>query len=165
MMRHHQDMPMEGYAGMRRALTPAIPGQDAFGAIQEVVHILDADPKTDWSKVALEPLRQHLIDMNEVTLKADADANTVDGGLEVTITGTGPTLVAIQRMIPAYAQNVKWPRRLDRQHRAPAERRTPDGQQRRPEGNPAFSRPWLYWSPRQRFDASAAPSGHGQRRI
>jgi hypothetical protein len=108
MMRQHQGMePMGGHAGMRGALTtPTLPGQDAFGAIQEVVHILDADPKTDWSKVDLEALRQHLIDMNEVTLKADADTKPIDGGLEVTITGTGRTLVAIQRMIPAYAQNV-----------------------------------------------------------
>jgi len=80
MMRHHQGMPMEGHAGMHGALTPTMPGQDAFGAIQEVVRILDADPKTDWSKVDLEALRQHLIDMNEVTLNADADAKTVDGG-------------------------------------------------------------------------------------
>jgi hypothetical protein len=106
MMRHHQGMPMEGHAGMHGALTPTMPGQDAFEAIQEVVRILDADPKTDWSKVDLEALRQHLIDMNEVILKADTDAKTVDGGLEVTITGAGRTLVAIQRMIPAYAQHV-----------------------------------------------------------
>jgi hypothetical protein len=26
-----------------------LPGQDAFGAIQEIVAILDADPNTDWS--------------------------------------------------------------------------------------------------------------------
>jgi hypothetical protein len=108
MMRQHQGMiPMGGHAGMHGAsTTPTMPGQDAFGAIQEVVRILDADPKTDWSKVDLEALRQHLIDMNEVTLKADAAAQPIDGGLEVTITGTGRTLVAIQRMIPAYAQNV-----------------------------------------------------------
>ena len=31
--------------------TPTMPGQDAFGAIQEIVRILEADPKTDWSKV------------------------------------------------------------------------------------------------------------------
>jgi hypothetical protein len=86
--------------------TPIMPGQDAFGAIQEIVQILDADPKTDWSKVDLEPLRQHLIDMNEVTLRADAAPKQIDGGLEVTLTGSGRTLVAIQRMIPAYAQTV-----------------------------------------------------------
>ena len=42
------------------------------GAIGEIVRILEADPKTDWSKVNLEALRQHLIDMNEVALHADA---------------------------------------------------------------------------------------------
>jgi len=50
--------------------TPRMVGQDAFGAIREIVRILDADPKTDWSKVDLEALRQHLIDMNEVNATA-----------------------------------------------------------------------------------------------
>jgi hypothetical protein len=108
MMRQHQGMmPMGDHAGMHgAATTPTMPGQDAFGAIQEVVSILDADPKTDWSKVDLEALRQHLIDMNEVTLKADAAPKQIDGGLEIAVTGSGRTLVAIQRMIPAYAQTV-----------------------------------------------------------
>jgi hypothetical protein len=108
MMRQHQGyMPMHGHAGMRAAsTTPILPGQDAFGAIQEIVQILDADPKTDWSKVDLEALRQHLIDMNEVTLKAEDAPKQIDGGLEVAITGTGRTLVAIHRMIPAYAQTM-----------------------------------------------------------
>ena len=35
-------------------------GQDAFAAIQEIVEILAADPKTDWSKVNIDALRQHL---------------------------------------------------------------------------------------------------------
>jgi hypothetical protein len=102
-MRQHQAM-MGNHAGLHRAAaTPTMPGQDAFGAIQEIVRILGADPKTDWSKVDLEALRQHLIDMNEVTLKADAAAQQIDGGLEISVTGTGRTLAAIQRMIPAYA--------------------------------------------------------------
>src|SRR3954453_5581868 len=103
-MRQHQGM-MGGHAGMHEAsTTPTSPGQDAFGAIQEVVRILDADPKTDWSKVDLEALRQHLIDMNEVTLKADAAPKQIDGGLEIAVTGEGRTRAAIQRMIPAWVQ-------------------------------------------------------------
>lgn len=85
---------------------PTLPGQDAFGAIQEIVRILEADPKTDWSKVNLEALRQHLIDMNEVTLRADEAAKDIDGGLAIAITGTGRTVEAIQRMIPAHAQEI-----------------------------------------------------------
>ena len=46
----------------RAGTVPAPPGQDAFGAIAEVVGILDADPNTDWTKVDLERLRQHLIE-------------------------------------------------------------------------------------------------------
>jgi hypothetical protein len=104
MMRQHQGM-MGAHAGMHAtSTTPTMPGQDAFGAIQEIVRILDADPRTDWSKVDLEALRQHLIDMNEVTLKADAAPKQIDGGLEIAITGTGRTLSAIQRMVPAWAQ-------------------------------------------------------------
>ncbi len=105
MMRQHQGM-MGGHGGMHgaSATTPTLPGQDAFGAIQEIVQILDADPKTDWSKVDLEALRQHLIDMNEVTLHAEAAPKQIEGGLEIAVTGSGRTLVAIQRMIPAYAQ-------------------------------------------------------------
>jgi len=105
MMRQHEGMmPMMGGGMHEAATTPASPGQDAFGAIQEIVRILDADPKTDWSKVDLEALRQHLIDMNEVTLKAAAAPKPIDGGLEIAVTGSGRTLVAIQRMIPAWVQ-------------------------------------------------------------
>jgi hypothetical protein len=108
MMRQHQGMmPMGGHPGMHTAsTTPTMPGQDGFGAIQEIVQILEADPKTDWSKVDLEGLRQHLIDMNEVTLKADADAKPINGGLEIAVTGSGRTLIAIQRMVPAWASTM-----------------------------------------------------------
>lgn len=91
---------------MAGASAPTLPGQDAFGAVQEIVRLLEADPKTDWSKVDLEALRQHLIDMNEVTLKAGAAARPVDGGLEIAVTGSGRTLAAIQRMLPAHAHEL-----------------------------------------------------------
>jgi hypothetical protein len=109
----HDQMPgmmmqMHGQAaGQMGATTPTMPGQDAFGAVQEIVRILEADPNTDWSKIDLEALRQHLIDMNEVTLNADAAAKPIDGGLEIAVTGTGRTLAGIQRMVPAHAQMLK----------------------------------------------------------
>jgi len=55
---------------------PSLPGQDAFGAIAEVVRFLEADPETDWSAVDLERLRQHLIDMNEVVLRSEGSGGT-----------------------------------------------------------------------------------------
>src|SRR5258708_3740127 len=95
--------PMDHPATSAGTTVPKLPGQDAFGAIQEIVEMLNADPKTDWLKVDLETLRQHLIDMNEVTLKAVATAKAIDGGVEVGVTGDGRTLAAIQRMLPAWA--------------------------------------------------------------
>jgi len=85
---------------------PAMPGQDAFGAIQEIVRILEADPNTDWSKIDLAALREHLIDMNEVTLEAAAVARPIDNGLQVDVTGSGRTLDAIRRMLPAHGREL-----------------------------------------------------------
>jgi hypothetical protein len=85
---------------------PAMPGQDAFGAIAEVVQILQADPNTDWSKVNIAALREHLIDMNELTLRAVATERALDDGLEITVTGEGRTREAIDRMLPAHAQEL-----------------------------------------------------------
>lgn len=100
-------MPMADHPSVPASTaTPTMPGQDAFGAIQEIARILAADPRTDWSKVNLEALRQHLIDMNEVTLKADATAKPIDGGLEIAVTGKGRTVEAIQRMVAAHAHEI-----------------------------------------------------------
>lgn len=82
---------------------PTLPGQDAFGAIAEIVRILEADPSTDWTKVDLERLRQHLIDMNEVVLHATVSPTVVPGGLAVVVTGTGRTERAIRAMLVPHA--------------------------------------------------------------
>jgi len=86
--------------------SPKLPGQDAFGAMQEIVAILEADPATDWSKVDLDELREHLIDMNEVRLHAKAEEHSVAGGLDILVTGEGRILNAIRRMIPADAHAI-----------------------------------------------------------
>jgi hypothetical protein len=78
---------------------PTSPGQEAFGAIAEIVRMLDADPQTDWSRVDLERLRQHLIDMHEVVLRAEVKATTVPGGLAMEMTGVGRTEAAIRAMV------------------------------------------------------------------
>ncbi len=78
---------------------PTLPGQDAFGAIQEIVRILQSDPNTDWAKVDLERLRQHLIDMNDVTLRSNVKAENIPGGLSMDVTGVGRTGQAIRRMV------------------------------------------------------------------
>jgi hypothetical protein len=101
-MRHAMPAMMPGqHPGM-----PTESGQAAFGAIQEIVAMLLADPATNWSKVDIDTLRQHLIDMDEVTLRAVARKEPIDNGLRVTVTGDGRTLEAIQRMVPAHAQDI-----------------------------------------------------------
>jgi len=86
---------------------PTMPGQDAFGTIQEIVQILEADPSTDWSKVNIAALREHLIDMNEVTLRAATVERMLDNGIEIVVAGEGRTLEAIKRMVPAHVSELR----------------------------------------------------------
>lgn len=77
---------------------PTSPGNAAFGTISEIVRMLDADPKTDWSKVNIESLRQHLIDMDLVLMTSTVKQRNVPGGVELEVTGAGPTVAAVRRM-------------------------------------------------------------------
>src|SRR6056297_738460 len=79
-------------------------GQSAFAAIKEIVSQLMADPETDWSRVDIEAPRQHLIDMDNVTLRARVLAQEVDDGarFEATSEDAGVT-GSIRSMVPAHA--------------------------------------------------------------
>lgn len=85
---------------------PTLPGQQAFGTIAEVVKLLDADPQTDWTTVDLERLRQHLVDMDEVVMRAIVKQVSVPGGLTMDVTGTGRTEQAIQAMVVPHAREL-----------------------------------------------------------
>ncbi len=82
---------------------PGETGQAAFAAIQEIVAMLDANPATDWTKVDIEVLRQHLIDMNNVTLGAEVKAVEVEGGIRFSVSGEGPVRESVRRMVMAHA--------------------------------------------------------------
>ena len=114
---HHPQSAAQSLPGQGAAV-PALSGQDAFGAIQEVVRILEADPATDWNKVNLERLRQHLIDMNEVTLRSEVKAVTVPGGLAMDVTGSGRVEEAIRGMVVPHAKELdqmkEWSARTER---------------------------------------------------
>ncbi len=103
---HHSTGGVMAHSEARPAAVPTEPGQAAFGAIQEVVETLQADPQTDWSKVNIDVLRQHLIDMDEVTLRAAAQEEPIENGLRVEVTGSDRTLAAIQRMVPDHAREI-----------------------------------------------------------
>jgi hypothetical protein len=105
-----QSAPLHGHAHgaapAARAPLPVLPGQDAFAAIQEIVRLLEADPATDWTRVDLDALRLHLVDIAEVTLRAEVVTRPVEGGIEVSATGQGRTLAALRRMLPAHAREL-----------------------------------------------------------
>jgi len=82
-----------------RSALPTEAGQPVFAAIAEIVRILDADPTTDWTKVNLEALRQHLLDMDAVVMRAHVVQQAVEGGFTADVTGTSATIGAIQRMV------------------------------------------------------------------
>jgi hypothetical protein len=91
------------HAAMHPAAAPREPGQSAFAAIGELVRLLDQDPSTDWSQVDLERLRQHLIDMNDVTLGSRVTQTAIPGGFEAEVVGEGRVSDAIRRMTHAHA--------------------------------------------------------------
>lgn len=84
--------------------TSAIPAQAAYATIGEIVRLLKADATTDWSRVNLEALRQHLIDMDEVTMHASVAQRQIADGAEMEVTGSGRTAAAIERMLSSHAK-------------------------------------------------------------
>lgn len=84
------------------AQLPTQGGQAAFAAIGEIVAMLQADANTDWSKVNIERLRLHLVDMDLVTLRSRVVTTPIAGGAQFLVRGTGETIAAIKRMTGAH---------------------------------------------------------------
>jgi hypothetical protein len=103
----HATMDHSKMKGMGDTLMPTLPGQDAYGAISEVVRLLQKDPATDWSKVDIEALRQHLIDMNAVTLRSSVRQTRVPGGLQMIVTGDPSIQDAIRRMTTSHGSALR----------------------------------------------------------
>jgi hypothetical protein len=62
------------------------PGNAIFATLQEVVNQLLQDDATDWEKVDLESLRQHLIDMENFTVNVQVISKTdIEQGVQVII--------------------------------------------------------------------------------
>jgi len=102
-MNHSQmNMGAKTIGGMSEML-PREPGQGAFATIAEIVVMLTNDPSTDWSKVNIDALREHLIDMDEVSLRAMSKTTVLKDKIVFTVTGEGRTRKAIQAMVPAHA--------------------------------------------------------------
>lgn len=91
--------------GTAAATMPA--GQDAYATIAAVIAQLEADSTTDWSKVNIEALRQHLLVMNDVTLGARAVQASVPGGARMDVTGEGRVAESIRAMLHAHAPQLE----------------------------------------------------------
>lgn len=78
---------VHGQHQMGKDDTPlSMPGNDIFGTIQEVVQKLEANPNTDWTKVDLEALRQHLLDMKAFTEEvAVIEQKPITNGTEIQV--------------------------------------------------------------------------------
>lgn len=78
-------------------------GQAGFAAIAEVVRLLEADSTTDWAKVNIEALRQHLIDMDAVTLRSRVRQTPVAGGVQIEARGDVAVAASLRRMVTEHA--------------------------------------------------------------
>ena len=83
--------------------TPQETGQSAFAAVAEIVEILRSDPETDWSRVDIDGLRRHLVDMDLLTTQAVVLRKVSTGGTRFEVRGGQRTLQAIRAMVPAHA--------------------------------------------------------------
>lgn len=100
----HDHAAMSGETGVA-ALTEA--GNDAFGTIQEVIAALVADPATDWSKVDVEALRMHLLDMNDMTLNVAVEQSEIANGMQAMVTPTTDRASgALERVFAAHPQQL-----------------------------------------------------------
>jgi len=102
----HATMDHSAMNGGASAPLPTLPGQDAYGAIAEVVRLMQSDSSTDWSKANLEALRAHLVDMNAVTLRSVVHQSRVPAGLRMVVTGDSATAEAIRRMTTSHAASL-----------------------------------------------------------
>ncbi|PLW74818.1 hypothetical protein [Cohaesibacter celericrescens] len=78
-------------------------GHAAFAAVSEIVQLLENDPQTDWSEVSIQALREHLVDMDRVTMLSKTTTTQSSGSLAFDVSGEGDTVASIQRMTAAHA--------------------------------------------------------------
>jgi hypothetical protein len=78
-------------------------GQAQFAAIAEIVAHLRDDPNTDWEQVNIDALRDHLVDMDNVTRKTKV-TRSIDGlVVKFTVTGNSVVAISVQRMVNAHS--------------------------------------------------------------
>lgn len=81
---------------------PTERGDASFTAIAEIVLLLGQDPGTDWSRVDIDGLRTHLVDMTELIRGAGVETTTLPDGLQMHVSVADRAGEAALRMVPAH---------------------------------------------------------------
>ena len=106
---HHTPRRADSAAAPAHNATLQAPGESVFGAVQEAIRRLEADPNTDWSTVDVDALRQHLVDMHHVALHvAVEDTAPIDSGLRLRVRPTTEAAQAsLDRVLSAHPHMLK----------------------------------------------------------
>ncbi len=92
-------------------------GQSTFAALIEIVDLLERDPKTNWAKVNIGSLHEHLLDMNHLMLATQATTSVLsDSRIQFTVRGTADSIPSIHRMVPAHSRFIGQSRGWEIQH-------------------------------------------------
>lgn len=118
--------PHEMSASHMERMTPTPPlkeaGNDVFGTLQEAITALSNDSTTDWRQVDVEKLRQHLLDMGDMTINVEIVSRQDNpAGLEVVIAPTtARAKQALQRVLSAHPKQLEqetgWDMQVTRQN-------------------------------------------------
>ena len=83
--------------------SPSETGQSQFAAIAEIVTLLRDDPNTDWAQVDIKALRDHLVDMDNVTTRASVERKVDGSSVMFMVTGDDVVVASIRRMVLAHS--------------------------------------------------------------
>ena len=78
-------------------------GQAQFASIAEIVAVLRNDPATDWESVDIQALRDHLVDMDNVTTRSMVTVEEQGNNVVYTIIGDADVAASIQNMVIAHS--------------------------------------------------------------
>ena len=83
-------------------------GTDPFAVIQEAITLLEANPDTNWSKVNIEALRLHLVEMQDMTLNVTVEQEPIKLGFKAVITPTtNRALQSMSRVLSVHPSQMK----------------------------------------------------------
>lgn len=84
-------------------------GNDIFATIQEVITKLNTDTNINWDEVNIEALREHLLDMRDMTINVEViSQNRLENGSEILIRpSTDRAKQAMERVLSAHPEQLK----------------------------------------------------------